>query len=336
VTESKEIPSGVKVTDKQRNSGNRNILTTKKKTQNKHSPQPYTTKNKPTQPYCTNQPVVTTAMRKRKSLTQHRKEAKLKKDAKNERSSDFDMNSLGISRHEDSNMSRSPSPDINYFEYHQNELLDESTCRDFENGDDETSDDGHAVCDNRDNNDFDESTCRDFENGDDETSDDGHAVCDNRDNNDSFEYQLHEEDPDDGLKDDNSDDGLGDNSCIDNAMDNVELAMLTDTSSLDVDKDLVIRLLAILLPLKVFLSSRLGGGYSETKQSNCALRLSNLLVWTALNSSQKKILDESTLLLWMEELLRSEYTLLDAYCQYLEETKLHAASTIRNYLYDYG
>ena len=305
MTESKEIPSGVKVTDKQRNSGNRNILTTKKKTQNKHSPQPYTTKNKPMQPYCTNQPVVTTAMRKRKSLTQHRKEAKLKKDAKNERSSDFDMNSLGISRHEDSNMSRSPSPDINYFEYHQNELLDESTCRDFENGDDETSDDGHAV-------------------------------CDNRDNNDSFEYQLHEEDPDDGLKDDNSDDGLGDNSCIDNAMDNVELAMLTDTSSLDVDKDLVIRLLAILLPLKVFLSSRLGGGYSETKQSNCALRLSNLLVWTALNSSQKKILDESTLLLWMEELLRSEYTLLDAYCQYLEETKLHAASTIRNYLYDYG
>jgi hypothetical protein len=34
---------------------NRNILTTKKKTQNKHSPQPYTTKNKPTQPYCTKQ-----------------------------------------------------------------------------------------------------------------------------------------------------------------------------------------------------------------------------------------------------------------------------------------
>ena len=251
-------------------------------------------------------------MRKRKSLTQHRKEAKLKKDAKNERSSDFDdddMNSLGT-RHGDSNRSRPPSPDINDFEYHQNELLDESTCRDFED--------------------------------EDRLKDDGRAVCDNMGYND-FEYQLHEEstcldeeDPDDGLKDDNSDDGRGDNSCIDNAMDNVELAMLTDTGSLDVDKDLVIRLLAILLPLKVFLSSRLGGGYSENKQSNCALRLSNLLVWTALNSSQKKILDESTLLLWMEELLRSEYTLLDAYCQYLEETKLHAASTIRNYLYDYG
>jgi hypothetical protein len=262
-------------------------------------------------------------MRKRKSLTQHRKQAKLKKDAKNERSSDFDddMNSLGITRDEDSthsNMSR----------------LDESTCRDFEDEDrlkDETEDGM---------NDMDSLGIR-LGHGDD-TSDDGRAMCDNSDNNE-FEYHLHdestcldEEDPDDGLKDDNSDDGRGDNSCIDNAMDNVELAMLTDTSSLDVDKDLVIRLLAILLPLKVFLSSRLGGGYSETKQSNCALRLSNLLVWTALNSSQKKILDESTLLLWMEELLRSEYTLLDAYCQYLEETKLHAASTIRNYLYDYG
>jgi hypothetical protein len=197
------------------------------------------------------------------------------------------------------------------------------------------------VCDHRDNNEFeyrlhDESTCLDEEDPGDGLKDD------NRDNNE-FEYQLHdestcldEEDPDDGLKDYNSDDGRGDNSCIDNAMDNVELVMLTDTSSLDVDKDLVIRLIAVLIPLKGFLSSRLGGGYSETKQSNCALRLSNLLVWTALNSSQKKILDESTLLLWMEELLRSEYTLLDAYCQYLEETKLHAASTIRNYLYDYG
>lgn len=267
-------------------------------------------------------------MRKRKSLTQHRKEAKLQKDAKNERSSDFDdddMNSLGITsptRHEESNRSQPPSPEINDFEYHQNELLDESTCRDFEDEDrlkDETEDglnDMHSL------------GIR-LGHGDDDTSD--------------FEYQLHdestcldEEDPDDGLKDDNSDDGQGDNSCIDNAMDNVELAMLTDTSNLDVDKDLVIRLLAILIPLKVFLSSRLGGGYSEPKQSNCALRLSNLLVWTALNSSQKKILDENTLLLWMEELLRSEYTLLDAYCQYLEETKLHAASTIRNYLYDYG
>ena len=258
-------------------------------------------------------------MRKRKSLTQHRKEAKLKKDAKNERSSDFDddMNSLGITRDEDSthsNMSR----------------LDESTCRDFEDEDrlkDETEDGLDSLGIIR------------LGYRDDNTSDD---VCDNGDT-DNFEYQLHdqstcldEEDPDDGLKDDNSDDGRGDNSCIDNAMDNVELAMLTDTSSLDVDKDLVIRLLAMLIPLKVFLSSRLGGGYSENKQSNCALRLSNLLVWTALNSSQKKILDESTLLLWMEELLRSEYTLLDAYCQYLEETKLHAASTIRNYLYDYG
>jgi len=260
-------------------------------------------------------------MSKRKSLTQHRKEAKLKK--------------LGITRHdEDSNRSRPPSPDINDFEYHQNELLDESTCRDFEDEDrlkDETEDGL---------NDMDSLGVR-LGHGDDDTSDDGRAMCDNRDNND-FEYQLHgestcldEEDPDDGLKDDNSDDGRGDN-CIDNAMDNVELAMLTDTSSLDVDKDLVIRLIAVLIPLKGFLSTRLGGGYSETKQSNCALRLSNLLVWTALNSSQKKILDEGTLLLWMEELLRSEYTLLDAYCQYLEETKLHAASTIRNYLYDYG
>ena len=295
-------------------------------------------------------------MRKRKSLTQHRKEAKLKKDTKNERSTDFDddMNSVAITRHEDSDLSRPPSPDINDFEYHQNELLDESTCRDFEDedrlkdetedglndGDDDTSD-GRAVCDHRDNNEFeyqlhDESTCLDEEDPGDGLKDD------NRDNNE-FEYQLHdestcldEEDPDDGLKDYNSDDGRGENSCIDNAMDNVELVMLTDTSSLDVDKDLVIRLIAVLIPLKGFLSSRLGGGYSEIKQSNCALRLSNLLVWTALNSSQKKILDESTLLLWMEELLRSEYTLLDSYCQYLEETKLHAASTIRNYLYDYG
>ena len=96
MTESKEIPSGVKVTDKQRNSGNRNILTTKKKTQNKHSPQPYTTKNKQMQPYCTNQPVVNTAMRKRTSLTQHRKKAKLKKDAKKERNTDLDNKSLEL------------------------------------------------------------------------------------------------------------------------------------------------------------------------------------------------------------------------------------------------
>jgi hypothetical protein len=138
--------------------------------------------------------------------------------------------------------------------------------------------------------------------------------------------------------DSSDDDGAGENTYddCDNVMDNVELAMLTDTASIDVDKDLVIRLLAVLIPLKIFLSTRLGGGYSETKQSNCALRLSNMLVWTALNSSQKKILDEATLLPWMEEILRSEYTSIDSYCQYLEETKFFSASTIRNYLYDFG
>lgn len=136
--------------------------------------------------------------------------------------------------------------------------------------------------------------------------------------------------------DNSSDDGQGGDNIYDDSMDNVELAMLTDTTNLDVDKALVIRLLAILIPLKVFLSTRLGGGYSETKQGNCALRLSNLLVWTALNSAERKVLDETTLLPWMEEILRTEYTLVDSYCQYLEETKLYAASTIRNYLYDYG
>ena len=134
--------------------------------------------------------------------------------------------------------------------------------------------------------------------------------------------------------DNSSDDGGGDD--YDNVMENVEMAMLTDTTSIDVDKDLVIRLLAVLKPLKTFLSSRLGGGYSESKQGNCALRLCNMLVWTALNSKQKKILDETTLLPWMEEVLKLEYTSIDSYCQYLEETKLYAASTIRAYLYDYG
>ena len=139
----------------------------------------------------------------------------------------------------------------------------------------------------------------------------------------------------DNHNDDSSDDGQGGDSYED-SMENVEMAILTDTSSFDVDKALVIRLLAVLIPLKVFLSTRLGGGYSAIKQGNCALRLCNLLVWTALNSSQNKILDESTLLPWMEEVLRTEYTAIDSHCQYLEDTKLYAASTIRNYLYDYG
>jgi len=139
----------------------------------------------------------------------------------------------------------------------------------------------------------------------------------------------------DNDNDDSSDDGQGGDS-YDDSMENVEMAILTDTSSIDVDKALVIRLLAVLIPLKVFLSTRLGGGYSAIKQGNCALRLCNLLVWTALNSSQNKILDESSLLPWMEQVLRTEYTAIDSHCQYLEDTKLYAASTIRNYLYDYG
>lgn len=168
-----------------------------------------------------------------------------------------------------------------------------------------------------------------------------------KDNNDHFD--LNDDEDDSPVKDlssgkyvyqkeendDSSDDGQGDNTC-DDSMENIEMAIFTDTSSFDVDKALVIRMLAVLIPLKVFLSTRLGGAYSETKQGNCALRLSNLLVWTALNSPEKKVLDETTLLPWMEEILRTEYNAIDAYCQYLEDTKLHAASTIRNYLYDYG
>jgi|LauGreDrversion2_5_1035112.scaffolds.fasta_scaffold58424_1 hypothetical protein len=282
-------------------------------------------------------------MRKRKSLTQHRKEAKLRKDVNIERSSDFhdNIDSLGITEHEEVqiNRSRPPSPDSNDIECHQNELHGEIICRDFEDDDgpkNEASDDGRGV----ELNDMDSLGIR---LGHEEVELYRSPSPDNEDNND-FEYQteeLHDESTrlgDEDHPDDTSDDGRGENSYIDcdNAMDNVELAMLTDTGSLDVDKSLVIRLLAILIPLKLFLSTRIGGSYSETKQSNCALRLCNLLVWTALNSTPKKILDESTLLLWMEQMLRSEYTLLDAYCQYLEETKLHAASTIRNYLYDYG
>jgi len=311
-------------------------------------------------------------MRKRKSLTQHRKEAKLRKNANNERSSDFhdDIDSLGITGHGEAQRNRSwpPSPDINDIEYHQNELHDESICRDFEVEDGVQNEARSPSPDNEDNNGHEEvqpyrspSPDNEDNNGHEEVQPYMPPSPDNEDNNGHEEVQLyrspspdnedndveyqneefHDESTclgDEDHPDDNSDDGRGDNSYIDcnNAMDNVELAMLTDTGSLDVDKSLVIRLLAILVPLKLFLSTRIGGSYSETKQSNCALRLCNLLVWTALNSTQKKILDESTLLLWMEQMLNSEYTLLDAYCQYLEETKLLSASTIRNYLYDYG
>lgn len=167
------------------------------------------------------------------------------------------------------------------------------------------------------NDDEDDSPVKDLSSGKQNNKSRGHYV-----------YQKEE-------NDDSSDDGQGDNTC-DDSMENIEMAIFTDTSSFDVDKALVIRLLAVLIPLKVFLSTRLGGAYSETKQGNCALRLSNLLVWTALNSPEKKVLDETTLLPWMEEILRTEYNGIDAYCQYLEDTKLHAASTIRNYLYDYG
>jgi hypothetical protein len=170
-----------------------------------------------------------------------------------------------------------------------------------------------------------------------EANDYSFTNTDSVDQNDANLEELESNSPKHG-DDSSDDDGAGENTYddCDNVMDNVELAILTDTASIDVDKDLVIRLLAVLIPLKIFLSTRLGGGYSETKQSNCALRLSNMLVWTALNSSQKKILDEATLLPWMEEILRSEYTSIDSYCQYLEETKFFSASTIRNYLYDFG
>lgn len=164
-----------------------------------------------------------------------------------------------------------------------------------------------------------------------------HDVDDNKQEL-QFEHDPNCGESEDG-DDDSSDDGGGHNDPhddYDNVMDNVEMAMLTDTASIDVDKDLVIRLLAVLKPLKTFLSSRLGGGYSQSKQGNCALRLCNMLVWTALNSQQKRILDETTLLPWMEEVLKSEYTVIDSYCQYLEETKLYSASTIRTYLYDFG
>jgi hypothetical protein len=167
----------------------------------------------------------------------------------------------------------------------------------------------------------------------DENSDGGHEGP--ADIHDDESYENIEMTKEDNDNDNSSDDGQGGDS-YDDSMENVEMAILTDTSSIDVDKALVIRLIAMLIPLKVFLSTRLGGGYSVIKQGNCALRLCNLLVWTALNSSQKKILDESTLLPWMEEVLRTEYTAIDSHCQYLEDTKLYAASTIRNYLYDYG
>jgi hypothetical protein len=348
---------------------------------------------------------------KRKSLTQIRKEAKLRKDAINIRAddqelkdmdspvseandiccntnssgeyadnnenelSDFDndgMDSLDNNfedgnqdnndfEHDELTESSRPKDDNNdgddssddgcsNFEYDNNFEDDDEQSRDFDNDDIRL---GKVKCNscspgNEDNNDFehdelaDSSRPKDDNNDGDDSSDDGggdntYDDCDNvMDNVEMAMLSRPKDDNNDG--DDSSDDGGGDNTYddCDNVMDNVEMAMLTNTSDIDVDKNLVIRLLAVLKPLKTFLSTRLGGGYSQTKQSNCALRLSNMLVWTALNSSQNKILDESTLLPWMEEILRSEYTLIDSYCQYLEETKLYSASTIRNYLYDYG
>jgi hypothetical protein len=310
---------------------------------------------------------------KRKSLTQIRKEAKLRKDAINIRADDQELKDMDSPVSEANDICCNTNSSGEYADNNENELSDfdndgmDSLDNNFEDGNqdnndfehdeltessrlkdksndgDDSSDDGCSNFEHDNNFEDDDEQSRDFDNDDIRL---GKVKCNscspgNEDNNDFEHDELADssrpkDDNNDG--DDSSDDGGGDNTYddCDNVMDNVEMAMLTNTSDIDVDKNLVIRLLAVLKPLKTFLSTRLGGGYSQTKQSNCALRLSNMLVWTALNSSQNKILDESTLLPWMEEILRSEYTLIDSYCQYLEETKLYSASTIRNYLYDYG
>lgn len=299
-------------------------------------------------------------MTKRKSVTQIRNEAKLRKDIitfeGGRPEEDADSNDGRNSPNPDSLDMSNTSP-VNKDNLDANDNMDSPGTspyiNDFQSDrvkeDNEDDDEGDNQCDGNEDsplslyplddryNEAVENTAQHSikmakEDNEDDNSDEGYEGPADI-HYESFEnIDMTKEDND---NDDSSDDGQGGDS-YDDSMENVEMAILTDTSSIDVDKALVIRLLAVLMPLKVFLSTRLGGGYSAIKQGNCALRLCNLLVWTALNSSQNKILDESSLLPWMEQVLRTEYTAIDSHCQYLEDTKLYAASTIRNYLYDYG
>jgi hypothetical protein len=311
-------------------------------------------------------------MKKRRSLGQIRQEAekrnriKAKANVRDKDDETFeDMHSPDI----DPSPLNSPSPDYNndfQLHYSQDETFEDihspaasptksrippdyNNNNDFQMHDHDLSLSPQTSPDITNNNDVDlqDADRRDFEalNLSTSSPDNDVELHDNRDSVRSpIHWDNHEEAQEnipskqlkETVEDDSSDDGGGDHDDCDNDMENVEMALITDTGSIDVDKTLVIRLLIVLKPLKTFLSTRLGGGYSETKQSNCALRLCNLLVWTALNSREKKILDEETLLPWMEEILRSEYPLVDSYCQYLEESKLYSATTIRTYLYDYG
>ena len=77
-----------------------------------------------------------------------------------------------------------------------------------------------------------------------------------------------------------------------------------------------------------------GGGYSSSRQGTCALRLCTFLVWSALNSLPSKILDETTLLPWMEEILRYQFILIDSYVRFLEDSNVYAGTTLLSLLYD--
>jgi len=104
---------------------------------------------------------------------------------------------------------------------------------------------------------------------------------------------------------------------------------------MDISKEKVKSLQGALEPMKLFLSSRLGGKHNDIRQSTCATRLTTFLVWTYCVKNKKKVsqFTSENLLIWLEEVIKKEYTLIDNFSEYLEG-KGYSASTIKSFLFD--
>jgi len=162
------------------------------------------------------------------------------------------------------------------------------------------------------------------EDDDDEDDDDDEEEEEEESVEESDDMDDEDEEDDDEDEDDDDDDDDDEFLAEDEEM----------AQHMDISKEKVKSLQGALEPMKLFLSSRLGGKHNDIRQSTCTIRLTTFLLWTYCFIHKKvSQLISGNLLSWLEEIITKEYTLIDNFSEYLEG-KGYSASTIKSFLFD--
>jgi hypothetical protein len=178
--------------------------------------------------------------------------------------------------------------------------------------------------DDEDHDEHDEHDDEDEDEDDDDDEEEEEESVEDSDEDDDIDDEDEDEDDDDDDEDDDDDDDDEEFSEEDEEM----------TQHMDISKEKVKSLQGALEPMKLFLSSRLGGKHNDIRQSTCTIRLTTFLVWTYCFKNKKESqLIAGNLLIWLEEIITKEYTLIDNFSEYLEG-KGYSASTIKSFLFD--